>query len=206
VVYSDIGLTLLGMAVEKLSGLRLDEAVYQRVTRPLRLHSTRYLPAGEGHYDPTNIAPTEICPWRQRRIVAEVHDENAARLGGIAGHAGLFSTADDLVWFGQMFLDRGAPLLKPETVIEMTRLQAQDGAVRRGLGFALWSPDPENSGNPFSQSAFGHTGFTGTSLWIDPERQLAVALLTNRVYYGRNPAGILSYRIKIHQAVVEVIH
>jgi serine-type D-Ala-D-Ala carboxypeptidase len=205
VVYSDIGLILLGMAVEKLSGTRLDEVVYQRVTRPLRLHSTRYLPIGEGPYDPANIAPTEICPWRQRRIVAEVHDENAARLGGIAGHAGLFSTADDLVWFGQMFLDRGAPLLKPETVTEMTRLQAQDGTVRRGLGFALWSPDPENSGNPFSQNAFGHTGFTGTSLWIDPERQLVVALLTNRVYYGRNPAGILSYRIKIHRAVVEVI-
>jgi len=205
VVYSDIGLILLGMAVENLSGLRLDEAVYQRVTRPLRLHSTSYLPIGEKHYDSTNIAPTEICSWRGRRIVAEVHDENAARLGGIAGHAGLFSTAIDLSWFGQMFLDGGAPLLKPETVAEMTRLQAQEGTTRRGLGFALWSPDPVNSSNPFSQRVFGHTGFTGTSLWIDPERQLVVALLTNRVYYGRDPAGIQAYRIKVHRAIKEVI-
>ena len=205
VVYSDIGLILLGMAVEKLSGLRLDEAVYQRVTRPLRLHSTHYLPIGEKHYDSTNIAPTEICPWRGRRIVAEVHDENAARLGGIAGHAGLFSTAADLVWFGQMFLDGGAPLLKPETVAEMTHLQAEEGPTRRGLGFVLWSPDPEHSSNPFSQRVFGHTGFTGTSLWIDPERQLVVALLTNRVYYGRDPAGIQAYRIKVHRAITEAI-
>jgi len=205
VVYSDIGLILLGMVVEKLSGLRLDEAVYQRVTRPLRLHSTSYLPTSEKHYDSTNIAPTEISPWRGRRLVAEVHDENAARLGGIAGHAGIFATADDLVWFGQMFLDGGAPLLKPATVAEMTRLQAEDGPVRRGLGFALWSPDPENSSHPFSEQAFGHTGFTGTSLWIDPERQLVVALLTNRVYYGRDPNGIRDYRIKVHHAITEVV-
>jgi CubicO group peptidase (beta-lactamase class C family) len=204
VVYSDIGLILLGMAVEKLSGLRLDEAVYQRVTRPLRLRSTHYLPIGEKHYDPTNIAPTEICPWRGRRLVGEVHDENAARLGGIAGHAGIFSTADDLVWFGQMFLDNGAPLLKPATVAEMTSLQAEEGPTRRGLGFALWSPDLEDSSHPFSPRAFGHTGFTGTSLWIDPERQLVVALLTNRVYYGRDPAGIRNYRVKVHGAITEV--
>jgi len=205
VVYSDIGLILLGMAVEKLSGLRLDEAVYRRVTQPLRLHSTHYLPSGEKHYDTTNIAPTEICPWRGRRLVGEVHDENAARLGGIAGHAGIFSTADDLVWFGQMFLDGGAPLLKPSTVAEMTRLQAEEGPARRGLGFALWSPDPENSSHPFSERAFGHTGFTGTSLWIDPQRQLVVALLTNRVYYGRDPNGIRDYRIKVHHAITEVV-
>jgi CubicO group peptidase (beta-lactamase class C family) len=205
VVYSDIGLILLGMAVEKLCGLRLDEAVYQRVTRPLRLRSTSFLPIGEKRYDSTNIAPTEICPWRGRRIVGEVHDENAARLGGIAGHAGLFSTAADLVWFGQMFLDEGKPLLKPETVAEMTRPQAEQGPTRRGLGFALWSPDAENSSNPFSQRAFGHTGFTGTSLWIDPERQLVVALLTNRVYYGRDPAGIQAYRVRVHRAITEVI-
>jgi CubicO group peptidase (beta-lactamase class C family) len=203
-VYSDIGLILLGMAMETLGGLRLDELVYERVTRPLKLHSTCYLPIGEGKYDPTNIAPTGVCAWRGRRMVGEVHDENAARLGGIAGHAGLFSTAADLVWFGQMFLDGGAPILRPETVAEMTRVQAQDGALRRGLGFGLWSPDPESSGNPFSQSAFGHTGFSGTSLWIDPERKLVVALLTNRVYFEWDASGIRAYRLKLHRAVVDV--
>lgn len=205
VIYSDIGLILLGMAVEQLTNLRLDEAVYQRVTRPLKLHSTCYLPIGEGHYDPTHIAPAEFCAWRKRIIVAEVHDENAARLGGIAGHAGLFSTAADLARFGQMFLDGGAPLLRPETVSEMTTLQAEEGATRRGLGFSLWSPDPEASSNPFSSATFGHTGFTGTSLWIDPQRQLVAALLTNRVYFGRNPAGITAYRVNVHRAIVEAI-
>ena len=86
----------------------------------------------------------------------------------------------------------------------MTRLQAEEGLTRRGLGFALWSPDPEHSSHPFSQSAFGHNGFTGTSLWIDPERQLVVALLTNRVYYGRDPAGIRDYRVRVHTAITEV--
>ena len=116
------------------------------------------------------VASTEFCAWRGRRIVGEVHDENAAGLGGVAGHAGLFSTAADLGIFGQVFLDDGRPLLLAGTVAEMTRLQAHDGDVRRGLGFALWSPDPEASGSPFGAGAFGHTGFTGTSLWVDPKR------------------------------------
>ena len=150
-----------------------------------------------------------------------MHDENAAGLGGVAGHAGLFSTARELAAFGQSFLEisesanqrisesrtthqrithhasrityhvsRPTPP-PPATIAEMTRLQAQDGTTRRGLGFALWSPDPEASGNPFSERAFGHTGFTGTSLWIDPARDLVVACCTNRVYYrtGMPPAS-----------------
>jgi CubicO group peptidase (beta-lactamase class C family) len=159
-----------------------------------------------------NIAPTEFCAWRGRRIVGEVHDENTYRLGGVAGHAGLFSSAHDLATFGQSFLVTGQypipntqHLLCPATIAEMTRLQAQDGVVRRGLGFALWSPDPEASGNPFSRAAFGHTGFTGTSLWIDPERSLVVAVCTNRVYYGRDAGGILEFRVRLHRAIVEQV-
>jgi serine-type D-Ala-D-Ala carboxypeptidase len=212
VVYSDIGLIVLGMAIERLTGLSLDEALAARVTRPLGLRHTRYLPiAGEplrlspSATVPDNIAPTEVCAWRGRRIVGEVHDENAAGLGGVAGHAGLFSTAADVAAFGQVFLDSGRPLLRAETVAEMTRLQAEQDAVRRGLGFALWSPDPDASGNPFSQSAFGHTGFTGTSLWIDPKRELVVALLTNDVYYGREGRGIGPLRVALHRAVVQAI-
>ena len=87
----------------------------------------------------------------------------------------------------------------------MTRIQAQDGTTRRGLGFMLWSLDPETSGNPFSERAFGHTGFTGTSLWIDPARDLVVACCTNRVYTGRDAAGILGFRVALHRAVVEAI-
>jgi CubicO group peptidase (beta-lactamase class C family) len=124
-------------------------------------------------------------------------------LGGVAGHAGLFAHARDVAAFGQSFLD--ASLLRPETISEMTRLQAEFDGTRRGLGFALWSPDPEASSNPFSPSTFGHTGFTGTCLWIDPSRALVVALLTNDVYHGREGRGIADLRLQIHQAIVESV-
>ncbi len=220
-IYCDVGLILLGLSVAQLTGQRLDRAVAERVTGPLGLAHTRYLPIAEspiplrcatGTIVPNpqsaiNVAPTEICAWRGRRIVGEVHDENAAGLGGIAGHAGLFSTADDVAAFGQSFLNalgaRGPAVLRPHTVAEMVRLQAEDGMTRRGLGFALWCPDPEASGNPFGPAAFGHTGFTGTSLWIDPARDLVVACLTNRVYYGRAGGGILQFRVALHRAIVE---
>ncbi len=200
-VYSDIGLILLGLSIEQLTGLPLDQAIVRLVSEPLGLQHTRFLPVG-GTVT-VQAAPTEECRWRGRRIVGEVHDENAARLGGVAGHAGLFSTAGDVARLGQMYLDRGRPILQPATVAEMTRLQAQDGDVHRGLGFALWSPDPEASGNAFGPAAFGHTGFTGTSLWIDPSRELVVAVMTNRVYYGRDAGGILAFRVGLHSAIVE---
>ncbi len=204
IVYSDIGLILLGMSIERLTGQSLDEVVYQRVTRPLGLVSTRYLPTA-AQAAPQNIAPTEMCAWRKRRIVGQVHDENAYGLGGIAGHAGLFSSASELARFGQAFLDGGQPLLCPDTVVQMTRAQAHYETMQRGLGFVLWLPDPEASGNPFSQRAFGHTGFTGTSLWMDPDRQLVVACLTNRVYYGRERQGIMPFRVALHRAIVTAV-
>ena len=249
IIYSDIGLILIGMAIERLTGQPLDEVMKLRVTEPLRLADTRYLPLSKSanqqtsnaaisdtQYATRNTAPTEFCTWRNRRIVGEVHDENAAGLGGVAGHTGLFSTARELAAFGESFLqinksanrqisksanqrisesanqgsgitDRASriTLLLPATIAEMTRLQAQDGTTRRGLGFMLWSPDPETSGNPFGERAFGHTGFTGTSLWIDPARDLVVACCTNRVYYGRDAGGILGFRVALHRAIVEAI-
>jgi CubicO group peptidase (beta-lactamase class C family) len=96
-------------------------------------------------------------------------------------------------------------LLRPETIAEMTRLQAQFGDVRRGLGFALWSSDSEASSNPFSPATFGHTGFTGTCLWIDPTRDVVVALLTNEVYNGRENRGIADLRVRVHRAIVESV-
>jgi CubicO group peptidase (beta-lactamase class C family) len=203
IVYSDVGLILLGLAVERLAGSPLDEAIYARVTRPLGLTSTRFLPLADGPYNTTDIAPTEFCKWRGRRILGEVHDESAWRLGGVAGHAGMFSNALEVAAFGQSFLD--ASLLQLETIAEMTRLQAEFNAVRRGIGFALWSPDPEASSNPFSPRTFGHTGFTGTCLWIDPQRDLVTALLTNEVYGGRENRGIGDLRVRVHLAVVESV-
>ncbi len=213
VVYSDIGLILLGIAIERLTGQSLDIAVRNRVTAPLELQNTRYLPVSsvESVQSVENVAPTEFCAWRNRRMVGAVHDENAYRLGGVAGHAGVFSTAEEIAAFGQTFLDRptgqrrGFPLLLSSTVDAMTRCYTDGIGTRRGLGFALWLDDPEASSNPFSQRAFGHTGFTGTCLWMDPERDLVVALLTNEVYNGRQNRGIAGLRVAVHRAIVEAI-
>ncbi len=201
VIYSDIGLILLGLALERVARKSLDEIVFETVTQPLGLESVSF-----GPLVCENIAPTEFYAWRGQRQCGDVHDENAYALGGLAGHAGLFGTASDVAALGDMYLRGGEPLLRLGTVQEMTRLQAAEGAVRRGLGFALRSPDPEASSYPLSDSAFGHTGFTGTSLWVDPMRDLVVAALTNRVYYGRaNATEIAKFRVALHRAVVEVV-
>lgn len=202
-IYSDIGMIALGLAIEALTDQSLDYVVQERVTGPAGLDQTRYLPPGAAL--PASVAPTELCAWRGRRISGEVHDENAAMLGGVAGHAGLFSTAADVARFADLLLHGGPPLLSPAMTAEMLRLQAQDGPVRRGLGVALRAPDPDSSGYAFSPRAFGHTGFTGTSFWADPERDLVVALLTNDVYYGRVNRGIGALRSALHQAIVTAI-
>jgi CubicO group peptidase (beta-lactamase class C family) len=206
VVYSDIGLILLGMAVERLTDQRLDRAVNKLVIEPLGLEQTGYLTIQDG-VPAIDIAPTEFCTWRNRRIIGQVHDENAYRLDGVAGHAGIFSTADDVARFGQMYLDGGGPLLSQETVAEMTRLQTKEGDVRRGLGFVLWTPvpDADADGRSFSEGTFGHTGFTGTSLWIDPERELVVVLLTNEVYHGRTDRKIAQLRSDVHSTLLAAI-
>ncbi|HPH97455.1 MAG TPA: serine hydrolase domain-containing protein [Anaerolineaceae bacterium] len=205
IVYSDIGLILTGLAIETITGLRLDRAIQQMVLSPLHLSHTEFLPIGEEIDDLSIYVPTEWCQWRQRRVIAEVHDENAARLGGIAGHAGLFSNAHDLAAFGEMFLKGGEGFLHPDTIKEMTREQTEYEKTRRGIGFVLWHPDPDASSNPLSQKAYGHTGFTGTSLWMDPERQLVIAAMTNRVYYGRDADAILTFRVALHKSIVEVV-
>ncbi|MGC9522325.1 MAG: serine hydrolase domain-containing protein, partial [Anaerolineae bacterium] len=207
VIYSDIGLILLGIALERTTGQRLDAVIRDRVTAPLGLRCTRYLPLDDPPSDDErrSIAPTEFCRWRNRRIQGAVHDENAYRLGGVAAHAGLFSTAEEIATLGQLYLDEGGALLSASTVREMQRLQTADLGSRRGLGFLLWSEDPEASSHPFSPSTFGHTGFTGTSLWIDPERDLVVALLTNEVYNGREDRRIGKLRLRVHRAVVETV-
>jgi CubicO group peptidase (beta-lactamase class C family) len=205
IVYSDVGLILLGISIERLTGCRLDDAISAHVLDLLELKLTRFLRVGQKDLDNENIAPTEYCSWRKRRMWGEVHDENAWRMNGVAGHAGLFSCAAELARFGQIYLDGGAPILHAATVSEMTRLQAEYNGTRRGIGFALWSADPEASSNPFSPSTFGHTGFTGTCLWMDPERDLVVALLTNEVYGGRQERKIASLRVDVHRAVVDII-
>lgn len=198
-LYSDIGLMLLGFALARLSGQgRLDRAVAALVTEPLGI-AAHFCPTAE---ERTAIAPTEHCAWRDRRLVGEVHDENAAGLGGVAGHAGLFAGAADVCRLGRLFLNGGEGLLSPELVAESVREQyATADGIRRGLGWQLHSDPNPTCSTAFSPAGFGHTGFTGTSLWCDPERELCVALLTNRVYHGRDAAGIVALRPEVHAAI-----
>jgi CubicO group peptidase (beta-lactamase class C family) len=174
----------------------------------LGLTNTLYNPlASNGLAD--RVVPTEFCAWRQRRCIGEVHDENAASLGGVAGHAGLFSTARDVAVLGQMYLNRGcyggAQILSPETVDAMMRTQVNIADNPRGLGWLQRSKSGSSSGKLFGPRSYGHTGFTGTSLWIDPDRELIVALLTNRVYYGRDAQGITDFRPRLHDAAARAL-
>jgi CubicO group peptidase (beta-lactamase class C family) len=207
-VYSDLGLILLGEAIARLSGMSLDRYVQCSVLQPLGLTHTTYNPLAHG-IPPTKIVPTEQCAWRKRRCIGEVHDENAASLGGVAGHAGLFSTAWEVAVLGQTYLNGGhyggTRILSPELVDQMTQLQANWQDTPRGLGWMLRSQSGSSSGRWFSPHSYGHTGFTGTSLWIDPERALIVVLLTNRVYNGRDPTGIAHVRPLLHDAIVEAL-
>lgn len=190
--YSDIGLILLGTALARLHGYQLDETIEGLVDR-----NVLYNP------DPQECVPTEYDErWRKRRVMGEVHDENACALGGIAGHAGLFATAYTVGQLGVRWLeaiDGGSGWLLPEIAREAVRPQAED----RGLGWVMRSSQGSSSGRLFSPNSFGHTGFTGTSLWIDPERSLVVSLLTNSVYYGRNRAEIIQFRPVIHDAIIQ---
>lgn len=202
IVYSDIGLILAGWAIEQIEGRSLNVVVREQVTQPLGLDSIGY-----GPIPCETAAPTEFYKHQGRRMCGEVHDENAWSLKGVAGHAGLFGCACNVAAFGEALrrsLAGESSFLKRETMQEMTRLQAQAGDIRRGVGFALWSPNPGAMSHALSPSVFGHLGFTGTSLWIDPERELTFACLTNHIYYGRAGADTMTpFRAALSKAVVD---
>jgi len=184
-IYSDVGADLLAFVAEAISGQRLDVFLQERVFDPLGMHETVFRP----HWTLRDrIAPTELTPPRGYPLRGEVHDENAFALGGVAGHAGLFSTATDLALFAQMMLNggeiNGVRIVADSTVALFTARTASKGGGTRALGWDTCGHDG-SCGKYLSERAFGHTGFTGTSLWIDPDRDLFVILLTNRVHAAR---------------------
>lgn len=204
-IYSDLGVLLLGEVLERRAGRPLDDLVQEEVLDPLGLRDTGYLP------DPAlrdRIAPTEPDDWRGRLPHGEVHDENTHALGGVAPHAGLFGTARDVATFAQAMLNGGAyaghRLAKAETVALFTRRAELVPGSSRALGWDTPS-EPSSAGRFFSARSYGHTGFTGTSLWIDPELELIVVLLTNRVHPTRENIAIRRLRPAIHDAVVLAI-
>ncbi len=212
-VYSDIGAILLTRILERQYGDRIDHLLTQRVFAPLGMRSTTYRPPAEWS---DRIAPTELDPWRGRMIHGEVHDENAAHLGGVSGHAGLFSDAVDLLAFGEWILrrfvasrapngggDRG-PALRATTVQEFTRRQHVVPESSRALGWDTPS-DGSSAGTRLSARSFGHTGFTGTSIWADPTQGLVIVLLTNRVHPTRDNPRVGPLRIAVADRVVELL-
>jgi len=194
--YSDLGYIMLTQALATVASAPFADLVRDRVLGPIEAETAAFGPR-----------PREECAaterdgeWRKKRLRGEVHDENAYAVGGVAGHAGLFGTAADVAKLARVYRD-GAVI--GNELAHLARIEhVKEDNVRRGLGLALRAPRDAMVGRYFSVDAYGHTGFTGTSLWIDPRTDLTVILLTNRVYYGRqNDDAMYRFRIAVHEAV-----
>jgi beta-N-acetylhexosaminidase len=204
-VYSDLGIILMAEIVERLTGRTLDDLARSYVFGPLGMKDTMYRPPKKLW---PAIAPTEFDSQLRKRLVqGEVHDENAFAIGGVSGHAGLFSTAGDLAVFCQMLLNGGAyaheRILRRSTVTQFTAPQPLSAGART-LGWVV-PTEGSSSGHYFSPHSYGHTGFTGTSIWIDPDRQVFVVLLTNRVHPTRDNQKIAQVRPELHDAVMKAL-
>jgi serine-type D-Ala-D-Ala carboxypeptidase len=201
--YSDIGFIILGVALERLSDESQDRFCQREIFAPLAMTHTTFNPPLELR---AKIPPTaDDQTFRKRIIQGEVQDENASVLGGVAPHAGLFSTAEDLAKFAQAMLNQGSPILRPETIALFTRRESTPPGTSRALGWDTPSPQSQ-SGKYFSPQSFGHLGYTGTSLWIDPTRQLSITLLTNRTWPDCSNQAIKQIRPKFHDAIIEALN
>jgi len=220
-VYSDLNAVLLGIIVERISGMSLDEYCTKNIFQPLGMENTFYLPKDK---DKQRALPTENDSyWRNRLLQGEVHDETAALLGGVSGNAGLFSNAEDLYQFLRVMLEKGKyynPYTRGLTeekfanadVIGLFTKKWETAAYNnsRALG---WDTKPEAGssyrapcGEKFSGNSFGHTGYTGTSVWCDSDRNLIVIFLTNRVYPSRENNGIREIRPDVHNFAIDLLN
>ncbi len=201
VAYSDIGMIIAGDAASRLLGTSIEDAAGSAgdlVSSTLGFHPTEHgIPL-------TRIAPTEAdTTWRHRLVHGEVHDENAAALGGVAGHAGLFGTAADLARFGEMWLRGDARLgIGEPLVVEARRHAVGHGDDRRGMGWRMKPTLTPLAGRLTSPETFGHTGFTGCSVWIDPSTDLVVVFLTNAVHFGRDFTRLGELRQELMDRIV----
>jgi uncharacterized protein YbbC (DUF1343 family)/CubicO group peptidase (beta-lactamase class C family) len=201
-VYSDINFIMLGELVEKVSGESLDAYTAQHIFTPLKMVHTRYLPPAAWR---PRIAPTQYDE-NDKMLDGVVHDPTARRMGGVAGHAGLFATGDDLAKFAQALLDGGDGILSPDTVTKMTSPETPPTApVLRGFGWDIDSPFSSNRGDLLPVGSYGHTGFTGTSLWIDPTTESYIILLTNSVH-PRGKGNAIGLRVKVATEVAAALN
>lgn len=200
-LYSDINFETLGFIVEKVSGMSLNDYAFRNIYEPLGMKETRFLPPAQWR---SRIAPTEYDEYNHM-LRGVVHDPTARRMGGVAGHAGLFSTADDLAKFAQDMLT-GYKVLNALAVEKMSTPQQPSSAVSsRGLGWDIDSPFASNRGDLLPVGSFGHTGFTGTSIWIDPVTNTYIILLTNAVHPHVGKSAV-SIRSRVATAVVQALN
>ncbi len=208
-VYSDLGYIVAGAMISKLAGVPLERAVQQRTLAPLGIaDSVLYVPTLDSNQRArfvANTAATERCEWRGRLVRGEVHDENCAAMGGVAGHAGLFGTAKAVARFGVGMFDAlaGRSSWLPADLVK-DALSVVPGSTQK-LGWDGRRPEGSSAGRRMGPETFGHLGFTGTSIWCDPETEIVVALLTNRVCPSRANAKIQAFRPAFHDAVVGAV-
>jgi CubicO group peptidase (beta-lactamase class C family) len=218
--YSDIGFIILGVALERIAGESLDTFCQREIFGPVAMSNTTFNPPAEvrSNIPPTadereagGSAPSTMVPakprstFRKQVIQGEVQDENAFVLGGVAGHAGLFSTSEDLARFAHVILNGGSPIVRTETLALFTRRESTPGGSSRALGWDTPST-PSQSGKYFGLNSYGHLGYTGTSMWIDPDRRLSITLLTNRTWPDCSNQAIKQVRPRVHDAVIEALH
>jgi CubicO group peptidase (beta-lactamase class C family) len=210
-VYSDVGFIYLGKLVERISGIPLNDYAERKIYAPLEMSDTSFRPLGAGLEPCTRCAPTE--KRNKKWMIGEVHDPRSYELGGVAGHAGLFSTADDLAVYAQMLLGCGTydqiQILDPLAVKKMTEIVPLPEDETRGLGWDIDTPYSAPRGNVYPVGSFGHTGYTGTSVWMDPSSESFVVLLTNRVHpvdtEVSGASGISSIRRQVATIVAQSI-
>ena len=209
-VYGDLDFIVLGAVVEAVGGQRLDDFCRERIFGPLEMSDTFFIPIGRDAQplaEPTKrlIAATENCPWRNRVLWGEVHDPNASVMGGVAGHAGLFSTVDDVMKFGQIIIDvwhGRSDALPKETLRQFLTRQSLPISSDWALGWDTPTEGASSSGKHFSKNSVGHLGFTGTSLWIDLDREAVITLLTNRVHLIAKKSHF-GLRPIVHDSIIE---
>jgi CubicO group peptidase (beta-lactamase class C family) len=209
-LYSDLDYMLLGIIVEEKSGRQLDSVIATTVLAPLLLEEELFFHPLGAASPKRPFAATEDCPWRGRILSGEVHDDNAHAMGGVAGHAGLFGTAGGVLALALHLLDvrqgrTAHPAYRPKDLQAFLASRHENTKTSWLLGFDTPSPVGSSTGHYFSESSFGHLGFTGTSFWVDPEKELAVALLTNRVYPSRDNNRIKAFRPHFHDTVAETL-
>jgi CubicO group peptidase (beta-lactamase class C family) len=210
-LYSDLGFILLGRIIEKKSGTPLANVVEEKILRPLQLHRKIFynpLVKARTGLSYTDFAATENCPWRKKILCGEVHDDNCYAMGGVAGHSGLFGNIEGVTQYAGILLDiwkGGAehPNMEKEDMAYFFTRQKEVPGSTWALGFDTPAPAASSSGVYFSHKSVGHLGFTGTSFWIDPEKDVAVVLLSNRVHPGRDNTKIRQFRPYFHDRIME---